>query len=604
MAVFKCKMCGGTLEINGNESTVTCEYCDSQQTLPKLSDDKIERLYDRANHFRRNNEFDKAMGIYEQILAEDETDAEVYWSLVLCSYGIEYVEDPGSHRRVPTVNRTQFTSVFDDENYKRALAHADASQKVIYEDEARQINEIQKGILAISQNEKPFDVFICYKESDERGQRTRDSVYANDLYHELTKEGFKVFYSRITLEDKLGQAYEPYIFAALNSAKIMVVIGTKPEYFNAVWVKNEWSRFLGMMKKGQKKTLIPAYSGMDPYDLPEEFSHLQAQDMQKLGFMPDLIRGIKKIIGVEQPVSAAAPAAQTAAGANASANDAVGIDSLLKRVEIFLENGDWKSANTYCEKVLDRDPENSKAYLYKFLSQAKVANIADLITCKQALEDFPGYRNVIRFCEPHTTDEIQSCNDRIKEKLRIEEEKRNEQNKMQQHMDYLRSEKKGATQRVQQLRDQAGRIQNDIAYLDIPKLRRKEITKLILAITYLVCGFLAIIFAAVGASTYDDGAMEALFSLMAIIVFLVCPLWLASILDRSKWLTVIGNGITYGIWYTCTSINIIIKYKKEMGLINNRYNTLVDQYNRTMYEMQEMQNYLNETEQKINEVYR
>ena len=141
MAVFKCKMCGGTLEIQGNETTVTCEYCDSQQTLPKLTDDKIERLYDRANHFRRNNEFDKAMGIYEQILAEDENDAEVYWSLVLCSYGIEYVEDPTSHRRVPTVNRTQFTSIFDDENYKRALQHADISQKAIYESEAKQINE-------------------------------------------------------------------------------------------------------------------------------------------------------------------------------------------------------------------------------------------------------------------------------------------------------------------------------------------------------------------------------------------------------------------------------------------------------------------------------
>ena len=95
----------------------------------------------------------------------------------------------------------------------------------------------------------------------------------------MTNEGFKVFFSRITLEDKLGTAYEPYIFAALNSAKVMVVLGTKPEYFNAVWVKNEWSRYLALIKAGQKKILIPAYKDMDPYDLPEEFSHLQAQDM-------------------------------------------------------------------------------------------------------------------------------------------------------------------------------------------------------------------------------------------------------------------------------------------------------------------------------------
>ncbi len=295
MAIFKCKMCGGTLEINEYQSVGVCDYCGTQQTLPKLDNDKSANLYDRANHFRRNNEYDKAMAIYENILNENGTDAEAYWSLVLCQYGIEYVEDPVSHKRVPTVNRAQFTSVFDDDNYKSAVKYADESQKSIYMAEADAINELQKGILVISQKEEPFDVFICYKETDKNGRRTPDSVLANDLYHQLTREGFKVFFARITLEDKLGTAYEPYIFAALNSAKVMVVLGTSPEYFNAVWVKNEWSRYLSLVKQSAgKKILIPAYKDMDPYDLPDEFSHLQAQDMSKLGFMQDLIAGIKK----------------------------------------------------------------------------------------------------------------------------------------------------------------------------------------------------------------------------------------------------------------------------------------------------------------------
>ena len=161
MVFFKCKMCGGSLKIENNESVAVCEYCGTRQTLPKLDDEKRANLYDRANHFRRNNEFDKAEGIYEQILNEDNTDAEAYWSLVLCRYGIEYVEDPVSHKRVPTVNRAQFTSVFDDDNYKSALKYADDSQRRIYEEEAREINEIQKGILEISQKEDPFDIFIC-----------------------------------------------------------------------------------------------------------------------------------------------------------------------------------------------------------------------------------------------------------------------------------------------------------------------------------------------------------------------------------------------------------------------------------------------------------
>ena len=124
MAIFKCKICGGTLEINACETVATCEYCGTKQTLPKLDNEKKANLFDRANHFRRNNDFDKAMSIYEQILNEDAEDAESYWSIVLCRYGIEYVEDPSTHKRVPTVNRAQFTSVFDDEDYKSAIKYA------------------------------------------------------------------------------------------------------------------------------------------------------------------------------------------------------------------------------------------------------------------------------------------------------------------------------------------------------------------------------------------------------------------------------------------------------------------------------------------------
>ena len=77
-------------------------------------------------------------------------------------------------------------------------------------------------ILAVSKNEKPYDVFICYKETDEKGERTIDSVLAYDIYEALTAKGMNVFFARVTLEDKLGRQYEPYIFAALNSAKVML----------------------------------------------------------------------------------------------------------------------------------------------------------------------------------------------------------------------------------------------------------------------------------------------------------------------------------------------------------------------------------------------
>lgn len=392
MAIFKCKMCGGALEINNNETVAVCEYCGTKQTLPKLDDEKRVQLYDRANHFRRENEFDKAMGIYEMILSDDKEDCESYWGIVLCRYGIEYVEDPRTHKRIPTVNRAQFTSIFDDDDYKNAIKYADGYQKDVYEAEASVIDKIQKGILEISNKEEPFDVFICYKETDSHGNRTQDSVYAQDIYAALTKEGYKVFFSRITLEDKLGSAYEPYIFAALNSAKVMLVVGTEKDNFNAVWVKNEWSRYISLIKAGKDKTLIPVYKDISPYDMPEEFQYLQSQDMSKLGFMQDLIRGIKKIAQVDTPKTTVVQETVISGG---NANTA----PLLKRAFMFLEDGDWNSANEYCEKVLDIDPENASAYLGKLLSELRVRKQESLKDCADPFDTNNNYQKAVRFAD-------------------------------------------------------------------------------------------------------------------------------------------------------------------------------------------------------------
>lgn len=417
MSTLKCKMCGGTLEINENETTATCEYCGTEQTIPKITDDVIGNLFNRANTLRLKSEFDKAEEIYNKIVGLDNTQSEAYWGIILCKYGIEYVEDPTTYKRVPTCHRTSYDAITADEDYKLAIQYADISQKIIYEAEAKAIDDIQKGILTISQNEKPYDVFICYKETDESGKRTQDSVLANDIYHQLTQEGFKVFYAAITLEDKLGQEYEPYIFAALNSAKVMLVIGSKPEYFTAVWVKNEWSRYLKLMKADRSKLLIPCYKDMDAYELPEEFAHLQAQDMGKIGFINDIVRGIKKVINKDEPKSAVKETAAAGQAANS------GVAPLLKRISLFLEDGNWQEADEYCERVLDSDPENAQAYLYKLMAKMEVRKTEDLRNQAQPFDSEDMYRKTVRFADEELKNTLEEYNAYIKdrnEKRRIE----------------------------------------------------------------------------------------------------------------------------------------------------------------------------------------
>jgi len=392
MAIYKCKMCSGELDVQEGVSVIECDYCGIKQTVPTAKDESLQGLFNRANILRMKSEFDKAEQIYEKILQADETQAEAYWGLILCKYGIEYVEDPKTFTRIPTCHRTSFDSIIADDDYKSALQYADGVQRGIYEAEAKEIDRLQKEILTLSQKEEPYDVFICYKETDVIGRRTQDSVAANDMYYQLTNEGFKVFYAAITLEEKLGSAYEPCIFAALNSAKVMLAVGTKPEHFNAVWVKNEWSRFLKMMKVDRSKILIPCYKDMDAYELPEEFAHLQAQDMSKIGFVNDLVRGIKKVI-IKDTSTSLTEKGTVIAGEKATT------EPLLKRVFMFLEDGDWSTANEYCEKVLDIDPENAEAYVGKLMADLKIKKQESLKELAETFEDNSNYQKAIRFAD-------------------------------------------------------------------------------------------------------------------------------------------------------------------------------------------------------------
>ena len=365
MAIIKCKMCGGDIEISPDKTFGTCEYCGSTMTLPKVDDEQRAAAFNRGNHFRRSGEFDKALAVYERIVAEDDNDAEAHWCCALCRFGIEYVEDPATYEWLPTCHRASFDSFLEDVDYLAAVEHSDGITRRQYQKDAAKIAEVQRGILATSQNEQPFDVFLCYKETGEDGQRTRDSLMVQEVYYELTEQGYRVFFARITLEDKAGTEYEPYIFAALNSAKVMVVIGTKPEHFNAVWVKNEWSRFLSMMKKDRSKLLLPCYRDMDPYDLPEALSVLQSYDMSKIGFMQDLIRGVKKVIDAGKPQEAAKETVkETVVVHNEGGSN---VQALLKRGNMALEDGEWGKADEFFEQVLNQDAECGAAYLGKFL---------------------------------------------------------------------------------------------------------------------------------------------------------------------------------------------------------------------------------------------
>ena len=404
MAVFKCKMCGAQLEVEQGSTVATCAYCGSKQTVANADDERKEAMFNRANELRMRCEFDKALLAYQSILTTFPNEPEAHWGIAICRYGIEYVDDPITKTKKPTIHRASYDSILKDSDYLEAISRADVIARELYQQQAKEIADIQTSLLAISQKEEPFDIFICYKETDEKGKRTPDSVLAQEIYGALTDRGYKVFFARITLENKLGVMYEPYIFAALNSAKIMLVIGTKKEYFEAVWVKNEWSRYLDLMRTRPDRHLIPCYRDIVAYEMPEEFLALQAQDLSKLGFLQDLNRGIDKIMGK----NTATPAQTTKV-----IQPGVNVDALLTRAEILIGDGDFQKADALLERVLDNDPRSSQAYLLKLLIELEVVSIDELKNQPQRLDGHGNFKKAYDFGDKTQKERLDAINDWI-----------------------------------------------------------------------------------------------------------------------------------------------------------------------------------------------
>lgn len=81
-------------------------------------------------------------------------------------------------------------------------------------------------------------------------------------------------------------------------------------------------------------------------------------------------------------------------------NESVSVEPLLKRAFMFLEDGDWGQAKQYCEKALDKDPENGRAYLGKLMADLKVCHEAELAEIDVDYRHYNNFEKAIRFGDP------------------------------------------------------------------------------------------------------------------------------------------------------------------------------------------------------------
>ena len=304
-----CNNCGGDYEYRNGRWI--CRSCGSYKP-EEISNEEVTLLY-MAYQKLRLADFYEAEPEFDDIIQKYPQNPNAYWGRLMAKYGIKYERDYDG-KMIPTCYAASIQSVMEDADYQKALKYADAESKVYYRTQAEYIERVRREWIEKASKEKPYDVFICYKDSDLANgiARTKDSIAAQDIYTYLTDLGYHVFYSHVSLQNKVGEKYEPYIFNALSTAKVMLVYGSSPEYITSTWLKNEWTRYEKRIQAGEKKpnSLLVACEGFSPGELPHTLSSRQCFDATDKRFYKNLEETIKNIIRPEEEKETAVPVLQ------------------------------------------------------------------------------------------------------------------------------------------------------------------------------------------------------------------------------------------------------------------------------------------------------
>ena len=439
-----CNICGANYEYK--DGKWRCPACGAYKP-EEISNEEETLLYNAAQQLRLSA-FDEAEKMYGDIVQQYPKNSRGYWGLVLAKYGIKYEKDYDGKKvkMVPSCYAASYEKISDDKIFQKALLYADKDNKVYYESQAKRIEDVWSKWGEIAKNEEPYDIFISYKDSDKENgvARTQDSYDAYELYSKLKEKGYRVFYSRESLAGKGGEKYEPYIFNALNTAQVMIVYGTRPEYIESTWVKNEWLRFYKRMKAGQKQenSLILAYKGLNPSELPKPLCEIQGIDLGRvtIGF-GDLEAKISEVLsaarrhqkikhvsvkGREKRTAEKVYRRETVEAGKVTpaakgerervASRTIGGKSMkltanteknLAVAEQYLARGQFAEAEGRFDEILKSGPRNGRALTGKLLAQANATDIESLEqNGMQTIPDISLAEKVLACAEKKTAESV------------------------------------------------------------------------------------------------------------------------------------------------------------------------------------------------------
>ena len=373
-----CNICGSPLAYK--DGHWICPACGAP-SIQDIGTEEDVLLYNAAQKLRVA-QFGEAEELYRDIVRRFPSNSAAYWGLVLAKNGIKYEVDVDGSAK-PTCYAATSGKISDDKDFKQAVALcADRELRGEMIARAVRLDEIRQECINKVADEPEYDVFLCFKDA-ENGQRTEDSYEVANLYTYLSKLGYNVFFSRESLRDKLAEEYEPYIYNAIGSASVMIVYGSKADYFDSTWMRNEWTRFRCRMDNGEKQPnalVVVCDKQLSASSLPRPLNKMQVLNATLKTFYGDLVAHIKAVSGTK-----------LTDGSTVAATAHADISEQSELADVMLQCGRFDLAAKHYAKVLNADKKNFTAAWGLLLCSVKCADDNALVRCDEQFFDHAEY---------------------------------------------------------------------------------------------------------------------------------------------------------------------------------------------------------------------
>ncbi len=383
------------------EHTWVCNSCGSR--FKKEEDAALGSKIDEASDLRNKLKFDEALELLEDLIEKYPDSDKLYFQRLLSRFGVTYVDENEEITPKPTLSRASDASITDTADYKKLMELSQGDTKQEYVKIFDELEKLRIEIIKKAKKQKPFDVFICYKRTlPGTDYLTPDSETARKIYDKLTRDGYEVFFAQETLNGFAGEEYEPIIYNALISSKVMIVVSSSEvDYVSAPWVKNEWSRFISLIEteKNNQRALVPTVAkNVKLGDLPARLARLQGFEFDadyyskldkilhkyiKKGVTSNITRGNNEVVVDVKAVEVVeVKVEKRELGTRPTVEVTTSEQTMLGKCHGWLEKGQFKRVTEETAVILEK---NNQSEFGAWL------NILGTIGCKSEEEAKRGY---------------------------------------------------------------------------------------------------------------------------------------------------------------------------------------------------------------------